>query len=75
MNLMELLYVMVALGVGAGLALSLGQHHGMIGAILGFVGGVTGIFALLGIVTALLRWKRKETIKRAPEPSTPGYRR
>ena len=75
MNLMELIYVMVALGVGAGLALSLGQHHGMIGALLGFVGGVIGIFALLGIAVALLRWKRKEMIKRAPEQGTSGYRR
>ena len=75
MNLIELLCVMVAMGVGAGLALSVGQHHGMIAAILGFVGGVISIFVVLGIVVACLRWKRKGTIKMAPDPGAPGYRR
>jgi hypothetical protein len=52
---MELLFVISTLGVGAGLALSLGKSHGVIAAILGFVGGVTSMFILLGLVLAIAK--------------------
>ena len=53
MNLMELLYLMAALGAGAGLALAVGERHGFLPAVLAFVGGVVGVFALLALVISV----------------------
>src|ERR1035437_7858767 len=54
MNLYEALFWAVVIGTGIGLGFGFAQHHGTVGFILGLVGGVTGIFILLGVVRFLL---------------------
>ena len=58
---MELLYVVTALGVGAGAALALGRRYGATGGILGFISGVAVVFALLALVIAMAKKKRGDS--------------
>ncbi len=67
MNLMELIYVTTALGVGAGLALALSQRYGVIAAILGFIGGVALVFLALIIAIALANKKRKAADRKSEQ--------
>jgi len=60
MNLMELLFVTAALGVGAGLALAVGQKHGGIAALLGFVAGVASVFVASGVTIAIAQKLRRD---------------
>lgn len=61
MNLMELVYVTTALGVGAGAALGLGHRYGTAVGILGFFGGVAFVFLLLVLVIAMAKKKRSKS--------------
>jgi hypothetical protein len=50
---MELLYLVAALGAGAGLALAVGPRHGVLLGLLAFIGGVTAVFMLLALAVAV----------------------
>ena len=54
MNLHDTLFMSSALGAGVGLGICSARHHGIVGFILGFAGGIATIFILLGVVTLLL---------------------
>ena len=57
MNLLELLFWAMAIGTGMGLGIAGAQHHGIGGFVCGFIGGVSGLFILLGVSEFILPQK------------------